>query len=119
MGVSALVITVVGVMTIPKTNPLTEGDLNDRVNFLVNASIYAEKKLKLDNESAPGSYFNGCMKSGAKAVDNRVCQALYKQMISYAKQHKPYQHLTVKELTDQTNWLTMKSAYDQKQFNTI
>lgn len=99
------------------SNPLTKASQHDAGVFLANASLYAQKALKWDEDKygAGGSY-GACMDG---KVNDVKCNALYEKMLAYAKTQKAFKVLTKDELTNANTYAKLKDAYQGAAFNLL
>lgn len=99
----------------PSKNPLEKAEPKEAATFLVRASQYAEQRLHQFH--APGGYQYGrCMLHKAKAID---CEALYRDMLVYAKQSLMFKQLSLANLTDDVMYRHLKEDYLREQFNAV
>lgn len=93
------------------SDPLKKQPVDQSAKFLIKASLYAEKRLKLLN---PGGYYYGeCMRG---KEDKSVCKKLYREMVHYAKNIEGYKNLTINELADANTYTRLGRAYESARF---
>jgi len=95
-------------------NPLANPDKQTVASFLVKASSYAEKQMKLGLDNG-GYVYADCMDKRA----NINCNTLYGYMVSFAKTQPGFHELTTQDLTDLSLWKTNANDYVRVQFQQL
>ena len=97
-------------------NPLDNSNKQETASFLVDASKYAEHKLKLSTEGEDGYIYRDCMDHQSKY---KYCKSLYGLMVDYAKNHKIFPNVTITDLKNQKIWKGVREEYEIKRFNSV
>jgi hypothetical protein len=95
-------------------NQLSNPNTTKTAQFLVKASQYAEKKLKIFR--APGGEEYGQCQLGTVGLS--TCNRLYTAMASYA-QTTSFKGLREQDLKNNASWANLKDEYNKIQFNQI
>ncbi len=114
-GVATLIVVATLVGCKGHQNPLSKAAPKEAASFLVQASVAAEKQLKVFR--APGGYQYGRCMSGHTATFR--CLSLYKAMAVYAKTSPAFKAVTQRDLMDKTMFKQLKEDYQREQFNNI
>lgn len=94
-------------------NPLARNDKEKSANFVMNASMFAEKKA---NRMVSGTGYKQCMTENIQGFN---CPKLFVDMLIFAKDNQEYKGLTVADLKDKQAYQLIASAYDNALFNRI
>lgn len=97
----------------PQKNPLTQVSHKQAATFLVNASNYAEVKLKKHWDD------RGYLQCMAGKRNETTCKTLYRTMLTYAKTKPTFKGLTLANLNDNTVWQTLMPYYKRIVFETL
>lgn len=94
-------------------NPLDKNALSLSGKFLYQASRFSEKKLNGGN--VHGGYDYGRCIEGGGEYSASYCQAIYLNMVVFAKtKNSLYKDITVEDLTDANAYYPVKSYYDNQ-----
>lgn len=96
-------------------NPLKKMPPKQSAQFLVSASQYAEKALKVF-QTPGGGYYGQCMMGKQKTS---LCNKLYTNMVTFAKKTPGFKSITVSDLTNKSVWNVIKPDYQQQQFDAV
>lgn len=94
-------------------NPLASNDKEKSANFVMKASMFAEKKA---NRMVSGTGYKQCMTENIQGFN---CPKLFVDMLIFAKDNQEYKGLTVADLKDKQAYQLMASAYNKALFNRI
>jgi len=112
----ALLVVFLGLVGCAKhTNPLMKVTHKKAALFLVHASQYAEKQLKI-YQPPGGTIYGQCMEGSAENVN---CERLYRSMLQYGKLKPEFKALTLLDLKNTTMWDAVKDSYNRESFDAI
>ena len=111
-GVGCLCILAISVLSScnGSENPLLQGDREKTVEFLIVASIKAEKEVKIFQKSIAGSYYGECAQGKGLAV---VCDEIFKTILEECKKTKAYESITLKDLKDKRAFERLEKTYNK------
>ena len=108
---SVVLLGVIALCACHHQNPLTTHSKEVSLRFLLNASANAEKSLRIPiQKDSYGFAYLECM--DGKASPDLSCNALYQEMVSFAKeQHTGFEHLSVNDVTDSNVFASLAEDY--------
>jgi len=83
--------------------------------FLLKASVFAEKQLSLFDGSG-GQYYGACM---AGKAGKTLCKSLYQAMLRYAKTTQHFKEMTLADLTDRGVYQSVQVSYQAALFDAV